>query len=422
MKASSIPARALALLLACMPALEARGAGALGFNEALRLAQQRSGQLAAQDAAATAAREMAVAAAQLPDPTLKAGINNLPVNGPDRFSLGRDFMTMRSLGVAQEFTREDKRHARATRFEREADAAQAERMLALAELQAGTASAWLERHYQERIHALLATQQREARLQIEAADAAWRGGRGSPADAFAARAGLAQIDDRLAQGERQIATATTQLARWIGDDAAQPLGALPATDAAPLNMAELESHLAHHPRIAVLERQEGIAQAEADIARANRRPDWSAELMFSQRGAAYSNMVSFNVSVPLQWNAGNRQERELAAKLATVEQLRARREDATRAHLAEVRAMLQEWQANRQRIERYARELIPLAGERTRAALSAYRAGTGTLAPVLDARRSEIDAGIERLRRESEAARAWAQLRFLVPVGQGEAK
>jgi outer membrane protein TolC len=331
-------------------------------------------------------------------------------------------MTMRSLGVAQEFTREDKRRARAARFEREADAAQAERMLALAELQAGTASAWLERHYQERIRALLATQPREARLQIEAADAAWRGGRGSQADAFAARAGLAQIDDRLAQSERQISTATTQLARWIGDDAAQPLDALPATDAAPLNMAELESQPAHHPRIAVLERQEGMARAEADIARADRRPDWSAELMYSQRGAAYSNMVSFNVSVPLQWNAGNRQERELAAKLATAEQLRARREDATRAHLAEVRAMLQEWQANRQRIERYARELIPLAAERTRAALSAYRAGTGTLASVLDARRSEIDAGIERLRLESEAARAWAQLRFLVPVVQGEVK
>src|SRR5258706_9358549 len=48
----------------------------LSLDEALRLAQERSRQLPAQDAATAAAREMAVAAGQWPDPTLTAGINN----------------------------------------------------------------------------------------------------------------------------------------------------------------------------------------------------------------------------------------------------------------------------------------------------------------------------------------------------------
>ena len=73
----------------------------LTFDQALRLAQDRSRQLVAQDHAAAAAREMAVAAAQLPDPMLTAGINNLPINGADKFSLTSDFMTMRSVGVVQ---------------------------------------------------------------------------------------------------------------------------------------------------------------------------------------------------------------------------------------------------------------------------------------------------------------------------------
>ena len=96
-------------------AVEAHAA-ALTLDDALRLAQARSRQLPAQDAAASAAREMAVAAGQRPDPTLKAGINNLPINGADRFSLTRDFMTMRSVGVMQEFTREGKLKARTARF------------------------------------------------------------------------------------------------------------------------------------------------------------------------------------------------------------------------------------------------------------------------------------------------------------------
>ena len=87
----------------------------LTFDQALRVAQDRSRQLVAQDYAAASAREMAVAAAQLPDPMLTAGINNLPINGPDKFSLTRDFMTMRSLGVVQEFTRDEKRRVLAVK-------------------------------------------------------------------------------------------------------------------------------------------------------------------------------------------------------------------------------------------------------------------------------------------------------------------
>jgi hypothetical protein len=52
---------------------------------------------------------MAAAAGQLPDPVLKLGLNNLPIDGPDRYSVTRDFMTMRSVGVMQELTRAEKR-------------------------------------------------------------------------------------------------------------------------------------------------------------------------------------------------------------------------------------------------------------------------------------------------------------------------
>ena len=180
----------------------AHAAGTLTFDQALLLAQSRSRALVAQDATASAARDMAVVAGQRPDPTLQLGINNLPVNGADQFSLTRDFMTMRSIGVTQEFTREDKLKARAGRFEREAEVAEAGRSLALANLQRDTAVAWLDRLYQERVRDMLVSQRDEARLQIDAADAAYRGGRGAQADVFAARSAVAQIDDRIEQAER----------------------------------------------------------------------------------------------------------------------------------------------------------------------------------------------------------------------------
>jgi len=404
-----------AALCAAFVSVTGHAQQALTLEQALRTAQDRSRQLVAQDAAAAASREMAVAAGQLPDPTLKAGINNLPINGPDRFSLTRDFMTMRSIGVAQEITRSDKLKARSARFDREAETAEAARAVALADLRRDTAKAWLDRHYQERMLELLRTQRAEAGLQIEAADSAYRGGRGLQADVFAARSAVALIDDRLRQTERQVATARTRLARWVGADANQALGTPPFVTVARLDAAALERELAQHPQIALMVKQEEMARADADIAQSNQRADWSVELMYSQRGPAYSNMVSVNVSIPLQFDRKNRQDRDVAAKLAVVEQMRAQREEATRERVAETLVWLQEWQSDRDRLAHYDSELIHLAAERTRAALAAYRGGSGTLGTVLDARRMEIDTRMDRLRLEMDAAALWAQLEYLMP-------
>ncbi|MEO6744565.1 MAG: TolC family protein [Caldimonas sp.] len=407
---------ARAVAVACVLTLSRAEATELTLDDALRLAQERSRQLPAEAASARASREMAVAAGQRPDPTLKAGVNNLPINGADQFSLTRDFMTMRSVGVMQELTRNGKLTARAARFEREAEVADARRELAVANLQRDTAVAWLERFFQERLRQELIAQRDEARLQIEAADAAYSSGRGSQADVFAARSAVAQMDDRIAQAERQGTTARTMLARWSGASAADSQGPPPDIDTVRLRADDLETQLVHHPQIAVLLKQEARALAEVDVATSEKHPDLSVELMFSQRGPAYSNMVSLNVSIPLQWNQKSRQDREVAAKLALVEQLRGEREEQTRMHVAEALAMLQEWQSGRERLARYDASLLPLAAERTRAGLAAYRGGAASLSAVLDARRTEIDIRIDRLRLQMEVGRLWAQLNYLVPI------
>lgn len=397
--------------------LPTQAAFALTLDEALRLAQERSRQLPAQEAAAYASRQMAAAAGQRPDPTLKAGINNLPVDGADRFSLTRDFMTMRSIGVMQELTRGSKLEARSARFEREAEVAEAGRQLALANLQRDTAMAWLGRYFQERMREVLVSQRDEAKLQIEAADAAYRGGKGSQSDVFAARSAVALIEDRIAQVEQQIVTAKTQLARWIGTRAGESLSTLPSLSSMSFHPDDLETRLAHHPEIALLLKREEMAQADVDLARADKKSDVSVELMFSQRGPAYSNMASINFSIPLQWDQRNRQDREVAAKLAMLDQRRDEREEVARTHIAEDLAMWQEWLSNRDRLARYDSSLVPLVTERTRASIAAYRGASGSLAAVLESRRIEIDTRLERLRLEMDTARLWAQLNYLIPAG-----
>jgi hypothetical protein len=46
------------------------------------------------------AGQAAVASAQLPDPTLRTGIENMPVTGADRFNTSSDSMTMKRIGIS----------------------------------------------------------------------------------------------------------------------------------------------------------------------------------------------------------------------------------------------------------------------------------------------------------------------------------
>ena len=409
---ASVRAALLALCAAALAQVSPARA-ALSLQQALQLSEGRSRLPAAQDAAAASARELAIAAGQRPDPIFKLGLASLPVNGPDALTLTRDSFTMLTVGVMQELTRSDKLQARAARFEREADAALAARGLALANLRRDTAMAWLDRHFLERWREVLQQQRAETALQIDAAEAAYRGGRGPLTEVFAARMALAQVDDRLQQLEPQVGAATVRLARWVGPAAEQALAAPPALDVLRLASGSLEAHLDHHPQIGLLASQQAVALADARIAATAQRADWSLELGYSQRGPAYSNMLSINLSIPLRWDPAQRQDRELAARLATVEQLRAQAEEARREHLAQAQGWLRQWQGQRKRLAFHDNTLIPLAAERTQAAGIAYRSGGAGLSAVLEARRLEIEARIERLRLEMETAGLWAQLEYL---------
>jgi hypothetical protein len=63
-------------------------------------------------AGAMSAAEMARASGQQPDPMLTVGIDNLPVTGSGRFSTNAEDMTMKRIGIAQEWVSADKRSAR----------------------------------------------------------------------------------------------------------------------------------------------------------------------------------------------------------------------------------------------------------------------------------------------------------------------
>lgn len=380
----------------------------LGLNAAVRSALTHSRSLDASTAAAQGAREMAVAAAQRPDPVLSLTLDDLPVEGPDRL---RFAMTTRSIALMQALPNADKRRARGERYEREADAALSERAQRVVTLQTEVAQAWLERRLQEQRWLLLQAQITEARVLVQTLDAALRGGRGSTADALSAREALAQLEQGLIGAQAQRANARLTLARFTGGPPDQPLADPPSMRLS----AAVMGAATQLPDLAVLQAREAVARAEAEVARQDFKPDWSAEIMFSQRGSPFSDMVSIGVSVPLQWDKPQRQQRELAARLARVNELEAEREEQTRERLLQVQRWQLEWRAGLDRLAFLDAQRQPLAAQRVDAALAAYRGGREGLGPVLQARRDALNLSLERLTLERETAGLWAQLEYLIP-------
>ncbi|GAA4030360.1 TolC family protein [Actimicrobium antarcticum] len=410
------PSRLCSILL--VPLLWSSPLHAADLALTLPAAQQRallySRQLPAFDAATSSAQSLAVAAGQLPDPILKLGIDNLPANGEDRFSLTRDFMTMRRVGVMQELTGADKRRLRRDVQLRQADKSTAQKFAAAAELRRATAMAWLERSFAEQKLALVDAQLEQARQEISAAESAYRSNGGRLADVLAARSTLILIDDQQRDLSRKVRNAGTMLERWTGPLGPTTLAASPDMHQLSWNPATLDRTLASESQIAVLSAQEQVARTDALLAQAEKKNDWTIEVGYAQRGPAYSNMLSVGVSIPLPWDQANRQDRTLAARLATADQATAERDEALRERIAQTRILLDEWQTDRARHRRYQDELIPLAKQRTEATLAAWRGGKATLPELLLARRNEIDVALMTLDHEAATARLWAQLNFLL--------
>jgi outer membrane protein TolC len=417
---SAVRARWSAVLtVLAMSAAPASSQTPLTLAEALRLAEGRAPGVSSLDAAARGAREMAVSANQLPDPVLRAGLDNVPVNGPDAFTLDRDFMTMRRIGVMQEYVSVAKREARRDRGEREARRWEAEAAASRAELRMEVASAWYDRVFALRTETLLQELEREIAMQRRAAEAQVASAKAAPADVLAVDALLIQSRDRVIATRRQQQVAIARLARWLGDEASRsPAGddGLPSAS----EVRALAEHGPHNiPQLRALGGQLDVAEAEVEVARTNRDPNWSWEIFYQHRAPSFSNMISVGVSVPLPIAREERQDREVAARLAQRDQARDQLVDAQRRHAAEFEAMRIEWLALNERQTELQRALLPIARQRVDALLAAYGSGQRDLQSVLEARRAEVDARIQVLDLERESARLWARLRFTYLEAEG---
>ncbi|MDH5579589.1 MAG: TolC family protein, partial [Betaproteobacteria bacterium] len=297
----------LAAVLAAAPAQ----AQPLSLQEALRTAETQSPRLSAQRFAADAAAAQVGRAAELPDPKLRLGLENLPVTGEDRLRYDRDFMTMRSVGLMQEFPNADKRAARNVRATRMHELEGANVQAQRSALQREIATAWLDVHYAERVREALERRVRQFRLQADAVSAAISRGRQNAADSFMLRQALEGASVRVIEQERQVERSRLALSVLIGAAARRELAPAPDTGQLLHAQERLLERLERHPALRTVEEREALARAEVELARSARKSDWALELGYAQRRPSFDNMITVMATFELPWQTGRRQDRDV---------------------------------------------------------------------------------------------------------------
>lgn len=407
------------LLFAALVGLASNAfAQTLTFQRALATAVSDTPALRANAAQADAARYSVTPAGELPDPKLAFGIDNLPIQGQDRYSLNKDSMTMQRIGISQDIPNSAKRDARIAAANGRLELAEAQTRVTRLTVLRETATSWIARNTVEqqlgRIDALVS----ENSLLANAVRAQIAGGKGAAADAVMPRQEAAMIEERRDELAARRQQAIAALKRWLGPDGALPLAGDPPDWS--LTRDRLAHSLHQHPELALFEPRTKVVDAELAEAKAGKRPDWGVDVAYQKRAPEFGDMVSVQLRLDLPVFSGSRQDPQIAARQAERAALDAEREATLREHTAMLDGDWADYQRLSSASKRQRDILLPLAEEKVRLATAAWRGGKGALADVVTARRERIDTELKAIAVEGERQQMAARLHYAYGDLSGE--
>ena len=402
-----VAAAALALAPPAWTQHHAPAEPALGLEDALALVKSDQPRIDAYEHEAQASEQAAVAARSLPDIQITAGFQNFPINGRNALSPTADEMTMYTIGVMREQVRRSKREAESNRIL--ADALVSRRQASAEErhIRRDVMLAWIDAVEAIERQDLLGRMIADLRTGRKVIEGAIPTGGSTPALALQADAEIAIEQAQLADAKRAETLARSQLERWIGMAAYRPLpNAIPNIEVAP----GMKSSMDQHPDIQVALAQQQAAEREVEVASQGRKwdPTWSVMLGIRP---TYGEMVTATVSIPLQINRRNRQDRLVAEARARADAAALRAEDTRRELADQYRSALVDYDGANAELKHIDGEAIPALESAFKIAEARYAGGgSGTLEQPFAIVRRYIEVHIQSVEARARRARAAAQI------------
>ncbi|MEH6792337.1 TolC family protein [Parasphingorhabdus sp.] len=384
-------------------------AQSVGYEEALRAAVGDQPQVRAREQQLDARRQVADAADELPDPRLYAGIQNLPVTGPAAFELDRQLPTQVQVGVEQLIPNLAERHARAGIAAADIDFATAQLANARYMARLGAGKAWIALAYSQQALNVADDALGQIGQLVPLARSAVAAGSARPGESLEVRRAVLDVEDVRTRLEADREAAQAMLARYISVQEPAATGSVPPTN---VDVERLRATLKHNPEIILAVAQVRQAEARADLARSDKRPDFGVNLSYGRRDPAFGDVVSVMGSITLPIFAGRRQNPRIAAAEADAFAAQSIQADRLRELEAQFEGDLAAWRSAHRQWERATEELLPLARSRAELERASFAAGRAELLDVIEAIKALALLQIEILEREEATVEAAANLRL----------
>ena len=362
------------------------------------------------EARASAQEDRAVSDSQLPDPTLRTALANVPT---DTFAFGQEPMTQAQIGLRQEIPRGSTLRLNREKREAEAEIERMRREATVRNVALSVRLFWLDKFHASNAQVLVEESRNAVSELIDTLSASFAQGKLTSQDVLRAELELSLLDDKLAELQQQSATAEAELSRFIGENAWRPSpDNLPAFTM-PGTVDEIESRLVRHPIVRVSDATIGVEDTDVELAKQAYKPAWAIEGGYGARGADRPDFASVGVSLTIPLFTGKRQDRALsaarkdksAAELDRATTLLDMRRDLVRAYA--------DWTQLERRVGLYDNAVIKRANETADASVSAYGGGLTDFPELIRSQLAELDAELKRLELRIERAKAWARISYL---------
>lgn len=384
----------------------------LGLNEAVAIALGANDPTVARyEERAVALEDRAVSDSQLPDPQLRVGLANFPV---DTFDFEQEPMTQVQVGLRQSFPRG--RTLSKTRGRREAEATGERAAGRLQELQIAldTRSTWLELYYWLGARHTVAESRAAVAELVDIVKTAYATGVQSNQDILRAELELSLLDDRAVEVERRIEASKAELARLVGQNAAARRfpAAFPMLPPPPAR-SMIEDGLVAHPTVGIDDARIEVSDRDVDIARQAYQPGWSLDVGYGGRGGGRADFASAMIVLDIPLFTADRQDRRVSA----AQRDRAAAQLDRSAKLLELKKVLDrthaDWLRLGERVELFERVVLNRATANAEAALDGYQNRVADFAELIRSRLAALDTELQLRRLKVDWAKAQARLLFL---------
>ncbi|HEY3591612.1 MAG TPA: TolC family protein [Buttiauxella sp.] len=395
--------------------VSAAHAAEFSLQQTLAAAEHYSAELSANRNQSNALNAMADSARELPDPKLKFGIENVPVQGGNSHRFTREGMTMQRIGIMQDYVSEEKRDRKAETILAQSASSAAKAEVIRVTLQRATAQAWLDLALSQKILVTALKLVAETERQVSVQKATVASG-GTPASSVVdLRMTLLGMQDKVTLAQRDLVLAQTRLLQLTGEKIDNTSGALPRYQRLPADPAVLEENVGQHPEVIEAAREADVAKARSAQSEVAAQPNVGVEVYYAHRADDYDDMAGVMFTVDLPLFKSHRQDKDLAADMSRSMEANDQLALANRERVAQVRTLVAQYQAAQTLWQRQQEEILPLQRQRVSLIEAQYRSGQSTLSDLLNARRTLLDTELTAHSAEKTVAETWAAIRYLTP-------